>query len=85
MVGKKTYNAIKLKSYDLNYVAMGSMMAVVSIEGDKATIAHVGDSHCYLQRQSEGCFTKQKFMYVSTSGGKLCHAVSLATTRSRCS
>ena len=85
MVGKKTYNAIKLKSYDLNYVAMGSMMAVVSIEGDEATIAHVGDSHCYLQRQSEGCFTKLKFMYVSTSGGKLCHAVSLATTRSRCS
>ena len=31
MVGKKTYNAIKLKSYDLSYVAMGSMMAMVSI------------------------------------------------------
>ena len=85
MVGKKAYNAIKQKSYDLSYVAKGSTMVMVSIEVDKATIAHVGDSRCYLQRQSEGCFTKLKFMYVSTSGGKLCHAVSLATTRSRCS
>lgn len=31
MAGKKAYNAIKLKSYDLSYVAMGSMMAMVSI------------------------------------------------------
>ena len=85
MAGKKACNAIKQKSYDLSYVAKGSTMVMVSIEVDKATIAHVGDSHCYLQRQSEGCFTKLKFMYVSTSGGKLCHAVSLATTRSRCS
>lgn len=51
MAGKKAYNAIKLKSYDLNYVAMGSMMAVVSIEGNEATIVHVGDSRCYLQRR----------------------------------
>ena len=85
MACKKACNAIKQKSYDLSYVAMGSMMAMVSIEVDKATIAHVGDSRCYLQRQSEGCFTKLKFMYVSTSGGKFCHAVSLVTTRSRCS
>lgn len=58
MAGKKAYNAIKQKSYDLSYVAMGSMMVMVSIEVDKATIAHVGDSRYYLQRQSEGCFTK---------------------------
>ena len=47
-------NAINQKSYDLSHAEMGTTMVMASIEGDKVTIAHVGDSRCYLQRQSEG-------------------------------
>lgn len=54
MACRKACNAINQKSYDLSHAEMGSTMVMVSIEGDKATIAHVGDSRCYLQRQGEG-------------------------------
>ena len=47
-------NAFNQKSYDLSHAEMGTTMVMASIEGDKVTIAHVGDSRCYLQRQSEG-------------------------------
>ena len=30
---------------------MGTTMAMISIEGSKATIAHIGDSRCYLIRK----------------------------------
>ena len=54
MACKKACNAINQKSYDLSHAEMGTTMVMSSIEGDKATIAHVGDSRCYLQRQGEG-------------------------------
>lgn len=54
MACKKACNAINQKSYDLSHAEMGTTMVMASIEGDKATIAHVGDSRCYLQRQGEG-------------------------------
>ena len=46
--------AINQKSYDLSHAEMGTTMVMASIEGYKATIAHVGDSRCYLLRQGEG-------------------------------
>lgn len=33
---------------------MGTTMVMTSIEGDIVTIAHVGDSRCYLQRPGQG-------------------------------
>ncbi len=54
MACKKACNAINQKSYELSHTEMGSTMVMVSIEDDKATIAHVGDSRCYLQRHGEG-------------------------------
>lgn len=54
MACRKACNAINQKSYDLSHAEMSSTMVMASIEGDKATIAHVGDSRCYLQRQGEG-------------------------------
>lgn len=33
---------------------MGTTMVMASIEGDIVTIAHVGDSRCYLQRPGQG-------------------------------
>ena len=47
-------NVINQKSYDRSHAEMGTTMVMASIGGDKVTIAHVGDSRCYLQRQGEG-------------------------------
>ena len=41
------------KSDSLNHCQMGTTMVMVSIEGDTVTIAHVGDSRCYLLRPDE--------------------------------
>lgn len=35
-------------------------MAMVSIEGNKVIIAHIGDSRCYLQRPGEGLLYQTK-------------------------
>ena len=51
---KKASCAIDQKAFELHHADMGATMVMVSIEGDKATIAHVGDSRCYLLRQGEG-------------------------------
>lgn len=39
---------------------MGTTMVMASIEGDTVTIAHVGDSRCYLQRTDEGLLYQTK-------------------------
>ena len=51
---KKACNAINRKSEELNCSEMGTTMVMASIEGDKLTVAHVGDSRCYLHRPFEG-------------------------------
>lgn len=38
------------RSFSLGHVEMGTTMVMAALEGDKVTIAHVGDSRCYLQR-----------------------------------
>ena len=81
MACKKACNAINQKSYDLSHAEMGTTMVMASIEGDKVTIAHVGDSRCYLQRQSEGLLYQPRTMCALTSGGKLFHVVSSATVQ----
>ncbi|MBQ0057224.1 MAG: serine/threonine-protein phosphatase [Bacteroidales bacterium] len=43
--------SIDIKSSDLNHCEMGTTMAMISIENDIATIAHIGDSRCYLIRK----------------------------------
>ena len=48
---KKASVAIDEKSFDMHHCEMGSTMAMISIEGSKATIAHIGDSRCYLIRK----------------------------------
>lgn len=51
---KKASNAINRKSEELNCSEMGTTMVMASIEGDKLTVAHVGDSRCYLHRPFDG-------------------------------
>lgn len=46
--------AIDEKFEELGKVKMGTTMVMASICGDIVTIAHLGDSRCYLQRVGEG-------------------------------
>ena len=39
---------------NMGHVKMGTTMVMASIEGDTVTIAHLGDSRCYLMRPSVG-------------------------------
>ena len=48
------------KADSLNHCQMGTTMVVASVEGDTVTIAHVGDSRCYLQRPNEGVLYQTK-------------------------
>ena len=41
-------------SFAMKHVKMGTTMVMASIEGDTVTIAHLGDSRCYLMRPVEG-------------------------------
>lgn len=43
--------AIDRKSFNLGHVQMGTTMVMASIEDSRITIAHIGDSRCYLLRQ----------------------------------
>lgn len=57
MACKKACNAINQKSYDFSHTEMGTTMVMASIESDKATIAHVGDSRCYQLKQGDDNYT----------------------------
>lgn len=41
-------------AFAMGHVKMGTTMVMASIEGDTVTIAHLGDSRCYLMRPEEG-------------------------------
>lgn len=46
--------AIEQKAREVGVKEMGTTMVMASIKGDIVTIAHVGDSRCYLQRPGQG-------------------------------
>lgn len=48
------------KADSLSHCQMGTTMVMASIEGDTVTIAHVGDSRCYLLRLDEGLLYQTK-------------------------
>lgn len=41
-------------AFNMGHVKMGTTMVMASIEGNTVTIAHLGDSRCYLMRPSVG-------------------------------
>ena len=41
-------------AFNMGHVKMGTTMVMASIEGDTVTIAHLGDSRCYLMRLAVG-------------------------------
>ena len=57
---KKASCAIDQKAYELHHAEMGTTMVMVSIENDVATIAHIGDSRCYVQRPGDGLLYQTK-------------------------
>ena len=57
---KKASCAIDKKSFELHHVEMGTTMVMASIENGVATIAHIGDSRCYVQRPGEGLLYQTK-------------------------
>lgn len=52
--------ALDGKSDSLNHCEMGTTMVMASIEDGKATVAHVGDSRCYVQRPDKGLLYRTK-------------------------
>lgn len=57
---KTARRELDCKAYELNHCEMGTTMVMASIEDNKVTIAHVGDSRCYLQRPDEGLLYQTK-------------------------
>ena len=47
---RKARVALDECSFAMEHVKMGTTMVMASIEGDSVTIAHLGDSRCYLTR-----------------------------------
>lgn len=47
-------------SFAIGHVKMGTTMVMASIKGDTVTIAHLGDSRCYLQRPGVGLLYQTK-------------------------
>lgn len=57
---QKTRVALDERSYLMGHVEIGTTMVMACIEGDMVTIAHVGDSRCYLQRPDVGLLYQTK-------------------------
>lgn len=57
---KKANCAIDQKAFELHHAEMGTTMVMVSIENEVATIAHIGDSRCYVQRSGDGLLYQTK-------------------------
>lgn len=57
---RKASCEINRKADELNKAEIGTTMVMASIEGDMATIAHIGDSRCYVERPDEGLLYQTK-------------------------
>ena len=69
---KKASCAIDKKTFELHHAEMGTTMVMVSIENDVATIAHIGDSRCYVQKDLVmDYFIRQKTISGLISDGRL--------------
>ena len=51
---QRASEALDAKADILNHVEMGTTMVLAAIYGSRLTIAHVGDSRCYLLRPEKG-------------------------------
>lgn len=65
---KACQNAFRTFNQKSRHVEMGTTMVMASIQENRLTIAHVGDSRCYLLRKEEGCIF-QTIDHTSISDG----------------
>lgn len=56
---KVASDALSTRSRVVRPIEMGTTMVLASIEGDVVTIAHCGDSRCYLLREGEVLYQSQ--------------------------
>lgn len=54
-VEKACHNAFRTFNQKSRHVEMGTTMVMASIQNSLLTIAHLGDSRCYVLRKEEGC------------------------------
>lgn len=57
-VEKACQNTFRTFNQKSRHVEMGTTMVMASIQNGLLTIAHLGDSRCYLLRKEEGCIFK---------------------------
>ncbi len=67
---KEAGRALNKKAYSLSFAEMGTTMVMASLEGDTLTVAHVGDSRCYVRRPNEGLLYQTED-HVSIGTGRL--------------
>lgn len=67
-VEKACQNAFRTFNQKSRHVEMGTTMVMASIQNEQLTIAHLGDSRCYLLRKEEGCIF-QTIDHTSISDG----------------
>lgn len=48
------YNELNKRADSLKHIEMGTTMVMASIEGNIVTVAHIGDSRCYILRNDGG-------------------------------
>ncbi len=53
-------SALDKRAKSLGVSEMGTTMVMASIQGNMLTVAHIGDSRCYVQRPSEGLLYQTK-------------------------
>lgn len=63
---KVTYDALDMPSR-ICHIMMGTTMVMASVEGNIVTIAHCGDSRCYLLREGEVLYQTQDHVDESES------------------
>lgn len=78
---KKASCAIDQKAFELHHAEMGTTMVMVSIENDVATIAHIGDSRCYVQRPGDGLLYQTKIISGLILDGRLLPSASSLTAQ----
>lgn len=67
-VEKACHNAFRTFNQKSRHMVMGTTMVMASIQKEKLTIAHVGDSRCYIFRKGKGCIF-QTIDHTSVSDG----------------
>lgn len=68
---RKASAAMDRKAAEEGIAEMGTTLVMASIEADSVTIAHVGDSRCYVQRPGDGLIYQIEDHKVNVNGRQM--------------